>query len=135
MFRSYRYPLELPEHARTFLKLEQPYAGSLAKVSFDGVCRGYLLGAPLEMELNANGSGLLEIEVFGSRRNSFGPLHLCNWSHAGAAPWEFNPDPFRYTPNPVLVPNGLMGAPLLLVEAGVPACAPAAEASPSACAP
>lgn len=112
-----RWEIDLPlanEDARVLLKLDEQYAGGLLNVWFNGEWQGQMIGPPLEVALPAVGGGVLEIELAGTRRNSHGPLHLCNWSFYSGSPWEFNPDPYHYTPNWVTVPFGIPSAPLIV---------------------
>lgn len=97
------YEVPLPEgKGRMYL----PKVGG-ACVKIDGKVFGW---DPFEAEVS---DGKTEIEIILSRRNTFGPLHDAikgrYWSNPDA--WITEGDEFE--PNPVLLPTGLLEAPML----------------------
>ena len=75
---TYRTIINTPaDGKRTFLRLNRP-SGIMYKVRVDGRPVGKILWRPFEIELTDSlkaGRNELEIEVVGSRQNTFGPLH------------------------------------------------------------
>ncbi|MCL6520020.1 MAG: hypothetical protein K6T99_09310 [Armatimonadetes bacterium] len=75
---TYRTLVHVPaDGKRTFLRLIHP-SGIMYKVRVNGRKAGKILGRPFELELTNllnGGMNELEIEVVGSRQNTFGPLH------------------------------------------------------------
>lgn len=75
---TYRTLVHVPaDGKRTFLRLIRP-SGIMYKVRVNGRPAGKILWRPYELELTDllnGGMNELEIEVVGSRQNTFGPLH------------------------------------------------------------
>ena len=89
------------------------YRGACLRVMVDGADRGPLAFSPYEMDLSdlASGEHQIDIAVYGTRQNTFGPLH-----HLGSIPFSQGPDSYRSTGDLwcyeyCLSDKGLMSAP------------------------
>ncbi|MDD2708789.1 MAG: glycosyl hydrolase [Verrucomicrobiae bacterium] len=114
---SYGLTVKCPaggKHA-CFLELSA-WEGVMIRVMVNGRKAGAIAWHPYELDLTpflTAGENRLEIQVLGSRRNLFGPLH-----HAGAYPIWTGPGQFvsegkMWTDDYVMIPCGLMKPPVL----------------------
>jgi len=92
------------------------FKGALVRVLVDGNHAGYLPWPPYELDIT---SFLTEkeieigLEVFGSRRNCFGPLHLNDKKPRWVGPQEYRTSGERWVDDYQLVPCGLTKSPVL----------------------
>lgn len=121
---SYRQSFPRPRQAgrRTMLRLNKP-AGTLFEVRLNDRTAGLLAWQPWEVDITdflQDGSNDLEIIVYGSLRNSFGPLHNRQYLEKGNN-WWIGPESFtdeaHWTNRYMLAPYGLIaGAELMILE-------------------
>lgn len=110
---TYRIPVHTNGGALT---LTVPhYRGALMRVSLDGTDRGAIVYAPYSLSLGSVPAGdhLLEIKLFGSRQNCFGPVHLADACQRWIGPpaWEKTGPEWTYEYR--LHPMGLLSSPIL----------------------
>ena len=85
------------------------------RVMVNGVDAGKIAWAPFELDITDYLSGeenRIDIEVFGSRRNSHGPLYMDETWPDWTGPGQFE----QYTAEYKLVPSGLMAPPQLVLK-------------------
>jgi hypothetical protein len=117
---SYHSTIWLPKlkpMEKLFLRLDK-YDGTLAKILINGQSIGHLIQEPLEIELpdyKHKQEVELEIQIFGSRRNSHGPLHNSDKQNYVSS-HSFSPDLFHFDQDYLLVPSGLRVSPELLIK-------------------
>jgi len=114
----YSAEIELPAMSadkRVVVRLNQP-RGTLFCAGLNGHLRKPIAwqekdGWTLDLTDEARtGKNLIEIEVVGTLRNAFGPLHNTNGDNPGwVGPYEFV-DPARWTDQYQFVPYGLLGS-------------------------
>ena len=109
--RRFEHAVEIGQ--RTLLRLKRP-AGTLFEVRVNGRPAGTLAWQPWEVEITdllQDGDNELEIVVYGSLRNAFGPLHNTYYATRGNN-WWFGPDAFtdekHWTDAYTLAPLGLV---------------------------
>ncbi len=70
------------------------YRGACLRVKVDGNDRGHIVFSPYELDLSdlLPGTHEIDVTVFGTRGNTFGPLH-----HLGSIPFAQGPDSYRST--------------------------------------
>ncbi|MBQ6018540.1 MAG: hypothetical protein IJL26_00035 [Clostridia bacterium] len=91
--------------------------GALARVKLDGKDLGRIAYAPFTVDAGALEAGehALEIEFFGNRFNTFGPLHsLRDRKCIGPGEWRSGGDDWSYEYN--LNPTGIMDSPEIIVK-------------------
>lgn len=104
-----------PEKGERVILSVPEFKGSVMRVLIGGREAGFLPWPPYELDITkwAKGKELeIELELIGSRRNGFGPLHIANepnWT----GPAEFITTGKDWTEPYYLKPCGLMKAPLL----------------------
>lgn len=111
MIYSFDLPGKEPGDHRYLLKMGS-YKGTFGIIRLNGETAGYLLGKTTEdpdltpfMKEEGN---LLEIELFGSPRNMFGPFHQ-TYTGCSRISWaDFRTEGRFFTPDYVLEPYGLM---------------------------
>ncbi|MCX7011029.1 MAG: glycosyl hydrolase [Candidatus Sumerlaeota bacterium] len=111
--RRIRVPREPGE--RVFVALPR-FAGACARVVVDGRAVDTLAWPPYEADITGALVGEeaeLGIEVYGSRRNAFGPLHWNTRTRIGTGPGQFLTEGAEWTDRYVLEPYGLLKAPIL----------------------
>jgi len=101
------------EGERLFLAMEKSaFAGVCFAVKVNGEPAGLAPWPPYEVEITKlvkKGKNDLEIELVGSRRNLFGPLHLKEARPTWVGPGEFEPWGERFVAAYNLVPSGILG--------------------------
>lgn len=94
------------------------FKGSVVRVLVEGRPAGYLAWAPYELDITGPLAGRSEVEialeVFGSRRNCFGPLHQTNPDPWGVGPGNFTTDGADWSEDYVLKACGLLTPPELI---------------------
>ena len=102
-----------PDGAERTLQLSQ-YAGALAKVRVDGKEAGFAALAPYCVSLGfmEKGAHRLDITVFGTRVNGFGPVHnnVSDFPYQGPNAWRTHHSPL-WSDIYQLRPTGLLNAP------------------------
>lgn len=96
------------------------YKGSVVRVLVDGKEAGFLPWAPYELDITPfvkKGEVEIGLQVIGSRRNAFGPLHLVNPTPAWTGPEQFTTTGKEWQENYHLKPCGLLKAPVLSYRA------------------
>ena len=70
------------------------YRGACLRVAVDGEHRGPIVFSPYEIDLSdlPPGEHRIDVTVFGTRQNTFGPLH-----HLSSIPFSQGPDSWRST--------------------------------------
>lgn len=116
----YRATTSNPRCRGEHLFLEIPeWAGACLGVSVNGCNAGLVAWPPYEIELTdlAGDARTLEIaiQVYGNRRNSHGPLHMLKnpQSERRFGPMQFVTTGENWTDDYLVVPMGLLGAPVL----------------------
>jgi hypothetical protein len=114
----YTQELDLPETVgrRFWIRLNQP-KGTLFRVRLNDGEWKYLISQPWEVEVSNDcvaGKNLLQIEVVGSLRNTFGPLHHRLRSPAWCGPKQFE-DESSWVGNYQFEDYGLMGGAELVI--------------------
>lgn len=108
--------VSLPAGERAVLEIPQ-FAGACIRVLGDGKPLGLLGWPPYELditELVADGKEHeLAIQLVGTRRNSFGPLHLVNPDPAWTGPGEFITQGEGWRDDYHLKPAGLLAPPVI----------------------
>jgi hypothetical protein len=99
---------------RTVLRLRKP-AGTLFEIRVNGQTAGLLGWQPWELDISefiTDGTNELEVVVYGSLRNAFGPLHNKQYLEHGNN-WWIGPEAFtdeaHWTDRYMLAPYGLIG--------------------------
>ncbi len=111
-------------HRRALVRLVEP-AGTLFEVRVNGKQTPPLVWPPWEADVSESlkdGTNEIEIIVYGSLRNAFGPLHNTQYAEHGNN-WWIGPDSFtdeqHWTDNYTLAPYGLIGGvELVTIEHG-----------------
>ena len=99
------YKVPLPEGARR-LRLPE-FGGACAKVN------GQVLGwDPFEAEVSGP---VTEVEITLTRRNTFGPLHDTVKNRPWNGPDHWLTDGAEFSPEPVLIPSGMLSPPVVQV--------------------
>ncbi|MDD4888432.1 MAG: glycosyl hydrolase [Phycisphaerae bacterium] len=121
---NYRQTVRAPKLAageRLVLKLDRPKA-TLIRVAVNGRPVGVLPWAPWVIDVtDAVKPGVanrIELTLVSSRRNLLGPLHYVPKNPRWTGPGEFRSEPgsLSFTPAYSLVPYGLLGETMLVVE-------------------
>ncbi|MGL4737903.1 MAG: hypothetical protein ACRCW2_10655 [Cellulosilyticaceae bacterium] len=86
----YKFPVEITVPR---MKIHIPYyRGALLEVKLDGRFMGQIIFAPYELMIDdvSPGRHQLEVKLFGTRVNTFGPVHNCNknWKWFGPDAWR-----------------------------------------------
>ena len=92
------------------------YRNALIKVKVDGKYRGVIAYPPFELKIDGVQSGehLIEIVAFGSRVNTFGPLHdASHKKYISPSAWYTTGDAFTYGYE--LKPTGILLAPTIKI--------------------
>ena len=89
---TYKIPLKIKHGCALKIDITQ-YRAPLLGVLLDGIARGSIAFSPYSVTVQgvAPGAHLLELKVYGSRINTFGALHNCNWTE----PWPGHPNSYR----------------------------------------
>lgn len=115
---TYRYEVRPKLAPGRRVVLQAPnIAGTVARVLVDGREAGFLAWDPYEVDLTpflGEKPAEVAIEVFTSRRNSFGPLHLNDPNPRAIGPGSFVTAGDAWTDAYVVVPSGLLKAPALV---------------------
>ncbi len=114
---AYRLPARFKARKRERLVLRfDSHRSSLIRVSCGGKLAGYAAWPPYEVDVTdvLDGKSDLCIEVFGSRRNAFGPLHLVDPNPVWTGPEAFVSEGDRWRDEYHLKPCGLVTWPLLV---------------------
>jgi hypothetical protein len=94
------------------------FAGTCVQVLVDGQPIGVMGWPPYELDItDAIRDGKvheLAIQVVGSRRNSFGPLHQADPEPAWTGPGNFETQGREWTKDYSLKPGGLLAAPVII---------------------
>ena len=92
------------------------HRSSVIRVSSGGKVAGRAAWPPYEVDVTdlLDGSGELCVELFSSRRNAFGPLHLADRRPMWVGPGSFETDGNQWLDAYQLVPYGLMKPPVVV---------------------
>lgn len=94
------------------------FEGATVRVLVNGTHAGYLSWPPYELDITdllKETTNEITLVVYGSRRNTFGPLHQKTLEPHGTGPDNFVTDGADWTDNYVLKPCGLLAPPALRV--------------------
>ena len=95
------------------------FGGAVAQVRAPGAESGTLIAWPpwiADIPARARGSGEVWCDIWLTRRNTFGPLHLTPRSQPAIGPQSFRSEGETFTREYVLEPSGLLEAPRLLTR-------------------
>ena len=117
---SYRYRIQVcaKPGERAVLQVAK-MEGAVVRVLVDGAEVGCAAWPPYEVDLTPRldgGSHELTLELFGSRRNTFGPLHFADPDPPAIGPAHFVSEGDEWTDKYVLKPCGLLGHPAILLQ-------------------
>lgn len=115
----YRYSTRsrINEDERVILEAAA-FAGATVRVLVNGQSAGYLSWPPYELDITdhfTSGATEIALELFGSRRNCFGPLHQKNPAPTAIGPGNFKTTGDDWTDGYVLKPHGLLKHPVLKI--------------------
>ena len=111
------YRLPLPRHARAAQLEIGSFGGAVARVRAPDAADGPLIAwPPYRADI---GAALPEIlcEIWLTRRNTFGPLHLTPLDQPFIGPASFRAEDDTFTPSYVLQPSGLLQPPRVVFPA------------------
>jgi hypothetical protein len=94
------------------------FKGTTVRVLVNGAHAGYLSWPPYELDITdllKETTNEITLVVYGSRRNTFGPLHQKTLEPHGTGPDNFVTEGADWTDNYVLKPCGLLAPPTLKV--------------------
>ncbi len=117
---SYRYRIGAAAKPgeRVVLQVSQ-MKGAVARILVDGCEAGCAAWPPYEVDLTQQLDGAsheLTLELFGTRRNTFGPLHFADPDPPAIGPGHFVSEGDEWTDSYVLKPAGLLSHPVLLFQ-------------------
>lgn len=117
---SYRYRIRTAAKPgeRVVLQVAQ-LKGAMVRVLVNGREAGVAAWPPYEVDLTPHLDGDrhdLTLEVFGTRRNTFGPLHFADPNPPAIGPEHFVSEGEDWTDSYVLKPAGLLDHPVLMVQ-------------------
>jgi hypothetical protein len=115
---SYRFSTDVKVVDGQHVFVEVPgFAGTMVRVLVNGKQAGYISWAPYELDitslLSTDGSSEIILEVFSSRRNAFGPLHLSDPNPGSIGPDSFLTEGTGWNDEYMLKPCGLIVKPVL----------------------
>jgi hypothetical protein len=117
---SYRYQIRasVRQDERAVLQLSH-MKGAMVRVLVDGTEAGCAAWPPYEVDLTRHMDGAshaLTLELFGTRRNTFGPLHFADPNPPAIGPMHFVSEGEEWTDGYVLKPCGLLSHPILAFQ-------------------
>lgn len=111
---TYRIPIEMQNAGNLYVHLAK-YKGALARAFLDGRENGAIAFSPYEVRFEqvSPGPHVVEFKIFGTRINTFGPLHLCDktFFNFGPKAWITEGGQWSYEYN--LQPMGILEKPKL----------------------
>lgn len=102
---------------RVFLQATE-FVGATVRILVNGIHAGYLSWSPYEVEITdclGEKTNEITLVVYGSRRNTFGPLHQKTLEPHGTGPDNFLTEGDDWSDAYVLKPCGLLAPPVLKV--------------------
>ena len=114
---TYRIPVRAKRGRGERIALRfDAHCSSVIRVSCGGRIAGHAAWAPYEVDVTdvLDGSADLCVEVFSSRHNAFGPLHLADPHPSSIGPFSFSTDGAGWQDAYRLKPYGLLKPPVLV---------------------
>lgn len=115
---TYVTEVEMPASNGQRVVLQLPgWHGTLAKVRVNGAPAGSVYWPPHEVDVTRAlraGKNRVEVEIFSSRRNLLGPLHLKEQYPGWTGPWQFTATGDEWTDDYVGLPYGMMKPPVIV---------------------
>ena len=109
----YQIPFETTQQDESILVSVSDFRCPVIGVSLDGEKKGYLAYSPYELQAECPEPGMhtLELAAYGSRRNTFGPLHNCNRTERWIGPDAWRTEGTSWAYEYQLKPTGILKSP------------------------
>jgi len=91
------------------------YKGAMQAINVDGSSERAIIYPPYTMNLGELEAGkhIVDITLYGHRRNSFGPLHLTDLNERWIGPGAWRSEDERWTYDYMLCEEGILNTPVI----------------------